>query len=193
MVEANLGKLADATKTAIVVPVAEVEAVVGPYRRVLDHTASWPVPAHVTVLHPFAAPARITDGMLEDVRTCLAEVPAFTCTFSKVAWFGQDVMWLAPEPDTPFRRLTDIVWRQFPEFPPYRGTHPEPTPHLTVGSTRLADLAGMQRAAGDLRAKLPIDARIDRVRLIAGTEAPGSWRNVAEFALPPTAATTART
>ncbi|MFF3547484.1 2'-5' RNA ligase family protein [Streptomyces platensis] len=178
-------KLAGATKTAIILPIPEAEAVVGPYRRVLDHTASWPVPAHVTVLYPFVAPDRITENVIDDVQACLATIPAFTCMFSHVAWFGQDVMWLAPDPDAPFRALTEVVVRKFPECPPYRGAHLDPTPHLTVGSTHLADLAGMQRAATDLQAKLPIHARIDRVRLIAGADTPGSWRTVSEFALPP--------
>ncbi|MEU7385069.1 MULTISPECIES: 2'-5' RNA ligase family protein [unclassified Streptomyces] len=181
----SVDRLAGATRTAIIVPVSEAEVVVGPYRRVLDHTASWPVPAHVTVLYPFVAPDRITESVIDDVRACLVTVPTFTCMFSHVGWFGQDVVWLAPDPDASFRALTEVVVRRFPECLPYRGAHPDPTPHLTVGSTRLADLDGMQRAATDLRAKLPIHARIDCVRLIAGADTPGSWRTVSEFALPP--------
>ncbi|MEU5955934.1 2'-5' RNA ligase family protein [Streptomyces sp. NPDC047525] len=162
----------------------EAEAVVGPFRDALDHTASWPVPAHLTVLYPFLTPERITKTVIDDVRACLAAVPAFACTFSRVAWFGQDVMWLAPDPDAPFRALTAAAVRRFPECPPYRGAHPDPTPHLTVGSTHLADLTGMRQAAGELEAMLPITARIDCVRLIAGNDAPGSWRTVGEFTLP---------
>ncbi|MER5302974.1 2'-5' RNA ligase family protein [Streptomyces lasiicapitis] len=189
MVEVGMNRLAGATKSAIVVPVSEAEVVVGPHRRVLDHTAAWPVPAHVTVLHPFVAPEGITGNVIDDVRACLAVIPAFTCAFSNVAWFGQDVVWLAPDPDTPFRKLTEVVWRQFPACPPYRGAHPNPTPHLTVGSTHLAGLADMRRAAIELEAQLPIHALIGRVHLIAGADAPGSWRTVAEFALPPTPST----
>jgi hypothetical protein len=188
MAEATLGSLAGAARTALIVPVPGVEALVRPYRQALDHTAAWPVPAHITVLYPFVAPDRITAALLGVVSSCLAAVPAFTCTFSRVAWFRQDVVWLAPDPDAPFRSLTKIVARRFPECPPYRGAYPEPTPHLTVGSAHLADLAGLQRAAVELQPKLPVSARVDRVRLIAGAEgaqAPGSWRTVTEFALPP--------
>lgn len=171
------------TKTAIIAPIPEAEVVVGPYRHVLDHTAAWPVPAHVTVLYPFLTPERITQDVIDDARASLATIPSFTCTFSRVAWFGQDVVWLAPDPDAPFRALTEAVVRQFPECPPYQGAHPDPTPHLTVGSTHLADLPGMRWAATDLAAQLPIEARVHRVRLIAGNDAPGSWRTVSEFAL----------
>ncbi|MFJ8348790.1 2'-5' RNA ligase family protein [Streptomyces sp. NPDC094153] len=179
-----MDNLAGATKTAIIAPIPEAEAVVGPFRHIFDHTASWPVPAHITVLYPFLMPDRITKSVIDDLRACLATVPAFTCTFSQVAWFGQDVMWLAPDPDAPFRALTEAGVRQFPECPPYRGAHPDPTPHLTVGSTHLADLPSMQQAATELEAELPIQARIDRVRLIAGSDTPGSWHTVSEFTLP---------
>lgn len=67
MVKVNLQTLTGATKTAIVAPIPEVEPVVGSYRRALDHTAAWPVPAHVTVLYPFVAPAQITQSVLDDV------------------------------------------------------------------------------------------------------------------------------
>ncbi|MEV8313356.1 2'-5' RNA ligase family protein [Streptomyces sp. NPDC059900] len=183
MVEAGPQTPARATRTAIIAPVPAAEALVGDYRRALDHTAAWPVPAHVTVLYPFVPPEQITQNLLDDVRTSLAPLPAFTCRFSGVAWFGQEVMWLAPEPDAPFRELTRSVWAGFPGCPPYRGAHRDPTPHLTVGSTHLADVADLRRAALELRAKLPVHARIDSVRLIAGGGTPGSWRTVAEFRL----------
>jgi hypothetical protein len=176
-------ELAEATETAIIVPVPAADSVVGPHRRVLDHSAAWGVPAHVTVLYPFLPPDRIRDAAIDEVRACLATVDAFECTFSKVEWFGQDVVWLAPDPDEPFRALTAAVWHQFPDHPPYRGAHADPVPHLTVGSMRLGDLAGMRRAAADVRSKLPIHALVDRVLLIAGTDAPDSWRTVVEFAL----------
>lgn len=56
-------------------------------------------------------------------------------------------MWLAPEPAEPFRALTELVWHRFPECPPYGGVHPDVVPHLTVGSTRLGELAALRRAA----------------------------------------------
>lgn len=184
---------ADATETAIIVPVPAAEAAVGPYRRVLDPSASWGVPAHVTVLYPFVPPDSITENVIEDVRTCLATVDAFACTFARVEWFRRDVVWLAPDPDEPFRTLTERVWRQFPRYPPYAGAYAELIPHLTVGSTGgsaggsagTGDIAAMERAATDIRATLPIQAQVDRVLLIAGTDAPDSWHPVAEFPLRP--------
>ena len=50
----------DTTDSAVVIPVPEAEAVVGPHRARLDPFAAWGVPAHVTVLAPFVPPHAIT-------------------------------------------------------------------------------------------------------------------------------------
>ena len=175
--------LAGTTETAVIVPVPAADAVVGTYRQALDHSAVWGVPAHVTVLYPFLPPERITAAVVDGLGEVLTATGAFECVFSRVAWFGRDVVWLAPDPAGPFRALTERVWRRFPECPPYGGAHPEVVPHLTIGSTRRADPAALERAAAEVGAMLPIAAGIDRVRLIAGSSSPGSWHTVAEFAV----------
>ncbi|WP_031469678.1 2'-5' RNA ligase family protein [Sciscionella sediminilitoris] len=181
---ADLGELTGATETALIVPVPAVEPVVRPHRRALDHSAQWGVPAHVTVLYPFRAPARVTEQVIDEVSACVTTIPAFECVFSRVAWFGQDVVWLAPEPDAPFRALTAAVWNRFPDCPPYAGAHSDPVPHLTIGSTRRARPAQLRLAAAEVAGELPVRARVRRMRLIAGTDAPDSWRTVARFELP---------
>jgi 2'-5' RNA ligase len=182
--QADIGRLAGAVETGVIVPVAAAERVVGRFRRALDHSAVWGVPAHVTVLYPFIPPDRIGVGTIERIGAALAEVHAFSCTFSKVKWFGEDVVRLGPEPDHRFRALTRSVWRRFPDCPPYRGEHPDSTPHLTIGSVALANLESMRRAAVEIQAELPITTRIDHARLVAGSADRDSWRTVAEFTLP---------
>ncbi len=176
---------ADATETALIVPISAAERVVGRHRRTLDHSALWGVPAHVTVLYPFVPPCDIVAGTIAQVGAALAGVDAFECAFARVGWFGDDVAWLGPEPEAPFRALTGAVWRRFPDHPPYRGAFEDVIPHLTIGSTRVADLESMRRAADDVRAALPFAAWVDRVALIAGTDRPDSWRTLAEFPLMP--------
>lgn len=88
--------LEGATETAVIVPVPSVDAVVAPHRQALDHSA-----------------------VLDDLRTAVTQAGGFPCVFSRVAWFGQEVLWLAPGPAEPFRALTEPVWRRFPECPPY--------------------------------------------------------------------------
>lgn len=180
---ADAGKPVAATETALIVPVDAADPVVGRHRAVLDRSAAWGVPAHVTVLYPFVAPDRIGADIFEEVRAAVAGVPRFDCVFGRVEWFGQDVAWLAPEPDAPFRTLTRAVCGRFPDHAPYRGAHPDVVPHLTVGSTDAGGLRSLRQAAAEVQATLPVTARIDRVLLIAGTDAPGSWRTLAKFAL----------
>lgn len=174
--------LAGTTETAVVVPVPAAEEVVGRHRRELDHSAVWGVGPHVTVLYPFLPPDRITaDTVAVLGEVVRARVSAFECDFTSVEWFGDDVVWLAPEPSEPFRALTLAVWDRFPECPPYSGAFPEVVPHLTVGSTRLGDRADLVRAAEAVRGRLPFRVTVDRVRLIAGTDSASSWRTVAEW------------
>ncbi|WP_344868754.1 2'-5' RNA ligase family protein [Amycolatopsis ultiminotia] len=171
-------------ETALIVPVPAADPVVGRHRRELDHSAVWGVPAHLTISYPFLAPGRITEAVVGELRALLSRVESFGCVFRRVEWFGNEVVWLAPEPAEPFHRLIELVWRRFPECPPYGGAHREVVPHLTVGSTRLGEPDALRRAAVAVGAELPFRAVIDRVRLVAGATAPGSWHPVTEFGLP---------
>jgi len=120
-----------------------------------------------------------TDDTLAAVRGCVHPFAAFDCVFTEVRWFGEEAVWLAPEPVESFRALTAALWRRFPDHPPYGGRFPDVVPHLTIGTAASGDLAGMRRAGE----RLPVHARVDRVALLAGTEAPDSWHTVAEFPL----------
>ena len=112
---------ARSTESAILVPVPEAEPVVGRLRDRLDRAALWGVPAHVTVLFPFAAPDAIAGAVIERVAAAVASVRGFDCEFARVCWFGEDVVWLAPEPAGPFRALANMVHAAFPQFPPFGG------------------------------------------------------------------------
>ena len=175
--------LPSATKSAIVVPVPETDHLVAWHRRALSPRSAT-VPAHVTVLYPFVHPSMIGSGTIEDIERALAGVSAFECAFTQVKWFGDEVVWLEPKPDEHFRSLTRAVCERFPSHEPYAGEHPETVPHLTVADSRTGDSVSRRRAATDIAAALPIHARIDRVRLVAGTDEHGPWHTVAEFPLP---------
>lgn len=168
------------TESALVVTVPAAEPVVGRWRRTLDRAAAWGVPAHVTVVYPFVPPDRLDDGVLAGVRAAVGGVPGFDCVFGAVRWFGADVVWLAPEPDEPFRALTAAVWRRFPEAPPYGGEFADPIPHLTIGHV---DPPALRRAAAAVAPELPVVARVEAVTLLVGTDAPGSWHPAATFPL----------
>jgi 2'-5' RNA ligase len=119
-----------AGESAIIVPV-EVPVAVRRLRDRLDPSAAQGVPAHVTLLYPFIAPAGLTDELRATLGRLVAGEPVFAFTLTRVERWP-DVVWLAPEPDEPFRRLIETLAGAFPDFPPYGGVHDEVVPHLTV-------------------------------------------------------------
>jgi 2'-5' RNA ligase len=173
------------THTAVIVPVPAADPLVGRHRRHLDAAASWGVPAHVSVLYPFVDPSRVDDQVIRTLAAAIGSVAAFDCRFGRTQWFGQDVLWLDPEPARWFRDLTTSVWGAFPDHPPYGGAYDDVTPHLTIAERRLGSLAAVQAAERAVQAGLPVSTRIDRVLLIAGTQSPSSWRLLREFRLHP--------
>ncbi len=82
-----------------------------------------------------------------------------TSRLTRVEWFGDSVVWLAPEPDAPFRALTAAVWNRFPEVLPYGGAHSDNVPHLTLGSG--GPMERMRQAAEDVREQLPIHTSVE--------------------------------
>jgi 2'-5' RNA ligase len=170
------------TQTALIVAVPQAERAVGALRARLDAAASWGVPAHVTVLYPFLAPDRIDARVLTGVREAVSAVPRFTLTLARTAWFGDAVLWLAPEPAGPLRALTAAVWARFPQAPPYGGGFDDVVPHLTVGHDQPAGV--LAAAAADVATRLPVRAPVRAVRLITGRPEPGgSWPTLARFPL----------
>ena len=172
------------THTALIVAVPQAEAAVGELRARLDPAASWGVPAHITVLYPFLAPAAIDDAVRAALASEVARVPRFAFTLTRTAWFGDAVLWLAPEPDGPLRRLTAAVAARFPQCPPYGGRFDEVVPHLTVGDRQPRPV--LDAAAARVAPHLPIEAHAESVLLIAGRPEPGGgWHPVAELPLGP--------
>jgi 2'-5' RNA ligase superfamily len=171
------------TVSAVLVPVPEAERVVSHHRDRLDAAATAGVPAHVTVLFPFVPPAAITAATLDALAAAVAPVSAFDCQFPATAWFGSDVLWLAPRPDEPFRALTWALTAAFPGYRPYGGAFEDVIPHLTVGDRPSGGIAELRAAEAEVLPLLPLSARVSRVWLMTGGAEPGSWRTEAEFPL----------
>jgi hypothetical protein len=175
--------LTGATQTAVLVLVPEAESAVAEHRAHLDVAASWGVPAHLSVVYPFVPPADVDEGVLTRLRVATGAVPAFDCAFPRTEWFGDDVLWLAPEPDAPFHELISAVVAAFPSHQPYGGIYDDAVAHLTVGDRRLGSTDELTAAERAVRAHLPIRARVSQVVLLAGRPERDSWRPVAEFPL----------
>ncbi len=173
--------MSEPTESAVVVNVPAAEPVVGKHRERLDAAARWGVPAHVTVLYPFLPPAEIDEAALQALSRAVIAVPRFQAQWVRMAWFDQRVLWVAPDPATPFQALTAAVVREFPDYPPFGGQYDVVVPHLTVGNgAPLDDLLAAERV---IAAQLPFSMLVTHVQVLAGTTAAGSWRMVAEFPL----------
>lgn len=168
--------------SALLVPIPEAEPAVAAHRDRLDRAASWGVPAHITVLVPFLPPAALDERVHAALGQIAAAVPAFFLTLDRLAWFGERVLWLAPDPPDPFRALTAAVTARFPGVQPYGGAFDEVIPHLTIGHDHPV---GVLRAAGEaVRPHLPIRARASTLRLLTGPSAAGGpWSPLADFPL----------
>jgi 2'-5' RNA ligase len=178
---------ASAEQSALLVLVPAAEQAVGKHRARLDASARDGVPAHLTVLYPFLPPGQIGDGELAALAGLFAGFPSFDVILDRVNWFGEQVVWLGPRDEAPFRALTDLVFAAYPACAPYGGLHADVVPHLTIGHD--ADPAVLRAAAEEVRPHLPISARATGVTLIAGPTPgnpetpPGQWRNIAAFPL----------
>lgn len=170
-----------ATESAVLVTVPAAEAAVARHRERFDLAAQWGVPAHVTVLYPFVPPAAIDNAVLADLARAAAAVLQFRAEWRRTGWFGGDVLWLAPEPESSFRALTAAVWHAFPDHPPYEGRFDDVVPHLTIGHD--APFDDLRAAEREVVTRLPITMVVNAVQLMCGTTTPGSWRTIAEFPL----------
>jgi len=155
-------------ESALVVLVPEAEAVAKPFRDQYDPSAVAGMPAHITLLYPFKAPDEVDDITLGKLRDCFARFEPIQFSLDKIRRFPVEVLYLAPEPDEPFRQLTLSIWKLFPETPPYRGKWSNIIPHLSVA--QLANEQQLAAIASDFatasQRKLPIRATTSEVALM---------------------------
>jgi hypothetical protein len=167
--------------SGLVVLVPEAEPVVGRHRHVLDESAPLGAPAHVTVLFPFAPPRTLDASVLDRVGRAVRAVPAFDYSFGRTDWFGDDVVWLAPDDPGPFRDLTGRLLAEFPQYPPFGGQFAEVVPHLTVGHRHPRPL--LEAAERAVQGELPVRGRATGVVLLGRDTPEDRWTVRATFAL----------
>ena len=166
--------------TALVVEVPAAEPVVGALRDRLDANARLGVPAHVTVIYPFAPAGEIGPSMRERLGGVFGAIPAFGFRLDRVGWFGADVLWLGPRDPGPFQVLTEQVLAEFPGYPAFGGQFAEVVPHLTVGHGQ--PVAELRVAEAAIAPQLPVDGVVEAVSLLS-RDAGGRWRRSARFTL----------
>ena len=171
-------------ESGFIVCVPEAEARVGSLRERFDASAAAGVPAHITVLFPFMAPALIDDRVLTQVAAALAAVPAFAFTLERVERFSTTT-WLAPEPAAPFVALTNRLVQAFPAFLPFSGEFDSVIPHLTVahGDARDADRAQAELSRA-MRRHGAIQVRCAAVMLMENSSGRFQLRHTLALAAP---------
>jgi 2'-5' RNA ligase len=169
--------------SALVVLVPEAEAAVKPFRDRYDPSAAAGMPPHITLLYPFKPLDEIDEGVLDDLHHCFTRFAPISFSLSSIRRFPAEVLYLAPEPDEPFRQLTSAIWDRYPQTPPYGGTWSDIVPHLSVAW--LADKQQLDAIASEFvaasREKLPIRATASEVALMDNRS--GQWQVRATFGL----------
>lgn len=112
--------------------------------------------AHITILAPFLDDPWTARPRLREL---LAEVPPFDVTLRSLGRFPDSgLVYVAPEPPDPWRRLTDLVTREWPDHRPYGGRFGSVTPHLSIDHADSVD-----RIAPIVEHLLPVTTHVDEV------------------------------
>lgn len=169
-------------ESTIIIPVPEAEELVGVYRNRYDPAARAGVPAHITLLYPFLDRGEITPNSIIEVREVIQRFKPFDLSLVEVRrWLS--VLYIHPEPDSEFIRMTRSLVNQFPDHPPYKGAYPSIIPHLTVA--HVDDTAELEAIADDFQSHaglyLPMKSRAKEVWLMVKHN--GKWNKHTSFDL----------
>ncbi len=170
------GALRPAPETALVLVVALPPALEALRRRSIADAARG-VPAHLTLLFPFADESQIDDGVHGVVAAIAARHPVMRLTLAEGRRFP-DTLYASVEPDGPVRALHEDLAAAFPSLPLYGGAFPF-VPHVSI-----VEGPGVEeRAAFDdpAWATLPVRQDVDAIDLITGRD--GRWATRRRYAL----------
>jgi 2'-5' RNA ligase len=160
-------------RSAVIVPVPGAADAVDRWReRTCDDKPSAGVPAHITLVFPFAPAAQLDQHVVASLHEIVGGQGRFEFELRKTARFPT-TLYLAPAPASDFVHLTQAIVRRFPACPPYEGTFADMVPHLTVahGSVLLMD-----DAERDVARHLPIRALAHEALLLEEVEPDwGRW------------------
>jgi 2'-5' RNA ligase len=164
-------------ESAIIVPVAEVEPIVGEWRLKHDPAAKLGVPAHITLLYPFR-PSQAAAAEINRMAGFFAQFPSFDFSFTEVRRFT-GTAYLYPDKARQFIEITTRIVREWPDCLPYKGEFSEVVPHLTVAHQ--VETSVLDTVEQALRAHLPIQCCAREAQLLF-KDPSGVWSRKASFA-----------
>jgi 2'-5' RNA ligase superfamily len=177
----------DGVETAIVVVVPEAEKVVGEWRRRHTSDGADGMPAHLTLLYPFADTSQYLAGTDDLAESACEGVGPIRFSLSSTEYFygSTNTLYLTPDPSAPFASVTEALMAAFPEYPPYGGAFSTVVPHLSVAQHE--SLSTLVEIEEQLKPALPIAAFASEAQLMEHAPAPDGWRLRRSFALMPPA------
>jgi 2'-5' RNA ligase len=147
----------------LIIPPSEVQRFAAPIRRQAMPGCWMQVPAHLTLLYPFAPPDEV-DQAMPRLRQALAAVEPFDVTLNRYGRFPA-AAFLEPAEPQPLLDLHHRLAAAFPEYPIYGGEFgPALRPHLTLAQSD--DESGLSDLA--LPAAPAFTFRVDRLFVYAG-------------------------
>lgn len=136
------------------------------------------IPAHATLLYPFAEPASIDGKVRGHVAAVVGRHRAWRLTLAGLGRWP-DALYATVEPDAPLRGLQADLAAAFPSLPLYGDTGIRFEPHVTVVEGAGVGDPGL---AGDPAwHELPVTERVDEVQLIVRDSS--RWRVGGTFPL----------
>ena len=158
--------------------VPEAEPAIGGWRSAHTRDGAADMPAHVTLLYPFAPADEVDRGAVRDVA---AGHEPFSYALRSLHEWPDGVLYLEPDPAEPFAGLIRGLAQRFPGYPPYGGeiaVH-EVIPHVTVVHTD--DTVVRADAAASVAGSLPIQCDANEIWLMH--EVNGRWQRPIPFRL----------
>ena len=168
--------LRPAPETALVLVVSLPAALEALRQRSIADAAAG-VPAHVTLLYPFAEEAQLDDEVLAVVEAIASRHPVLPLTLGGGRRFP-DTLYASVDPDAPLRALQAELGAAFPTLPLYGGRFGfEPHVSILEGPAAAIPLALEDPAWRTL----PVDQLVDAIDLITGRD--GRWATRRRFPL----------
>lgn len=142
--------------TAISIPVPEAMFLQSFRRRHLSASAA-SMPPHISLFGPFKDMESVDENDLHILKGITASFPRFPFILQKTGNFPDiHVLYLQPEPVTPFMALHRALCAGFPEVPP---GFPDPVIHLTLAGSQRGELEKVeQEFQAAFGKRLPIEA-----------------------------------
>lgn len=154
-------------EAALVVLVPEADGLVGPFREKYDPSALQGMAAHITINYPFRPKQRDGKLVVEQLTDLFSGWPSIRFSLTQLRQ-SSDTLYLAVEPDQPFKNLINAVVNQYPESPPYGGVSDEVVPHVTVAEPK--EESAFERIRWEFalasKGRLPIEALAKEVWLM---------------------------